>query len=171
MQRKLNSGCTIGGNCENINCILDLCQNMNDTEGCFNYLVHEDLDVIARYFTTRHLSTDEVLWEEGDPCLFVAFVVRGHMEIKKDTEFEGKQVVVGIYGRGAIVGVLCVLDGSPRAITADAMDDVDLLILSSEKFSLLLEEETDLGIKLLKGMLFAVSTRLKKSMSRLASIF
>jgi len=171
MERELNSGCTIGGDCENTNCILDLCQNMKDAEGCFNYLVNEDLDLIARYFTTRHLSTNEILWEEGDPCLYVAFVVRGHMEIKKDTEFEGKQVVVGIYGKGAIVGILCVLDASPRAITAVAMDDVDLLILTSERFSRLLEEETDLGIKLLKGMLFAVSTRLKKSMSRLASIF
>lgn len=171
MERTLNPDCTTGGNCENPNCILDLCRNLNDAEGCFNYLANEDVRVISRYFNTRHLSSGEVLWKEGDPCVYVAFVVRGHMEIKKDTEFEGKQVVVGIYGRGAVVGELCVLDESPRAITAVAMDEVDLLILSGEKFSLLLLEEHDLGIKLLKGMLFAVSTRLKKSMSRLASIF
>jgi len=171
MVRELNTECTVEAGCENPNCILDLCQILKDTEGCFDYLANEDLNVLARYFTTRHLSTGQVLWEEGDPCLYVAFVVQGHMEIKKDTEFEGKQVVVGIYGRGAIVGELCILDGSPRAITAVAMDEVDILILSNDKFSLLLKEESDLGIKLLKGMLFAVSTRLKKSMSRLASIF
>ena len=171
MERDGNSDCTTGDSCENAYCILDLCQTLKKTEGCFDYLANEDMNVLARYFKTRHLSAGQILWEEGDSCLYVAFVVQGHMEIKKDTEFEGKQVVVGIYGRGAIVGELCILDGSPRAISAVAMDNVDLLILSSDSFSLLLEEESDLGIKLLKGMLFAVSTRLKKSMSRLASIF
>ena len=165
------AGCIKDDNCENSDCIFNLCGIMQKLSGCFNYLATEDLSVISRYFTTRHMNPGRVLWEEGDPCTFVAFIVRGHLEIKKETEFPGKQVIVGIYGRGAVAGELCVLDDSPRAVTAVAMDDVDLLVLSVENFQALLGEDKELGVKLLKGMLFAVSIRLKKSLSRIAAIF
>ncbi|UCF31720.1 MAG: cyclic nucleotide-binding domain-containing protein [bacterium] len=163
--------CTGGETCENADCIQSLCTNMQEIAGCFSYLATDDLATIARYFATRHMEAGQILWEEGDPCSSVAFVVHGHLEIKKETEFPGKQVIVGIYGRGAVVGELCVLDDSPTAVSAVAMDDVDLLILSRQDFQRLLVEDTALGLKLLKGMLFAVSTRLKKSLGRLAAIF
>ena len=166
------SGCSPDPICKDEQCVEKLCRAMKAEHGrCFSYLSLGDVEHLSDYFGTCHLLKDGYLCREGEICTFVAFIVNGRLEIKKNTEFEGKQVVVGIYTRGAMVGELCILDNSPRAVTAVAMEDTDLLILSGENFSKLTAENPELGVKLLQGMLFAVSTRLKRSLARLASIF
>ena len=167
-----NAGCSPDTICRDKECVQKLCRAMKAERGrCFGYLSPDDVELLSRYFATCHLPKGGHLCQEGERCTFVAFIVNGRLEIKKNTEFEGKQVVVGIYTRGAMVGELCILDNSPRAVTAIAMEDTDLLLLSGENFSKLTAENPELGVKLLKGMLFAVSTRLKRSLARLASIF
>ncbi len=149
----------------------ELCIRMKKDLSLFHFLSENDLEKIAGYFKCRQVPAGETLWREGDACGNVAFIVSGRVEVKKQTEFKGKEVVIGVYSKGTMVGELCVLDGSPRAVTAVAMDDVGLLILSSEDFENIINKYPGLGVKLLKDMLFAVSTRLKKSFDRLAAIF
>ncbi|MFA5515541.1 MAG: cyclic nucleotide-binding domain-containing protein [Desulfuromonadales bacterium] len=149
----------------------ELCHRLKHELISFRYLVEEDIGVLAPFITCRQVQKGEVLWREGDPCDYVAFIAQGRIDIEKETEFEGKQVIVGVYGKGAIVGELCMLDQTPRSVTAVALEDSALLILSKENLERLIEENPALGVKLLKGMLLAVSTRLRKSFDRLTSIF
>lgn len=149
----------------------ELCIRMKKELRLFHFLDEDDLVKIARYFKCRQVPAGETLWREGDACGNVSFIVSGRVEVKKQTEFKGKEVVIGVYSKGAIAGELCILDGSPRAVTAVALDDVSLLLLSREDFENMINKYPRLGIKLLKDMLFAVSTRLKKSFDRLAAIF
>ncbi|PLX92036.1 MAG: hypothetical protein C0619_06720 [Desulfuromonas sp.] len=149
----------------------DQCSQLKESYRFFRYLNKEETAVVTEYLHCRFLSAGQVLWNEGDPSEKAAFVVDGRVEIKKETEFSGKHVIVGIYGQGSIVGELCLLSGEPRAVTATALTDTSLLMLSREQFDRLLEEHPDLGAKLLKGMFLALSTRLRKSFERLASIF
>lgn len=149
----------------------ELCIRMKKELRLFHFLEEDDLVKIARYFECRQVPAGQTLWREGDACGNVAFIVSGRVEVKKQTEFKGKEVVIGVYSKGAIVGELCVLDGSPRSVTAVALDDASLLLLSREDFENMLNKYPRLGVKLLKDMLFAVSTRLKKSFDRLAAIF
>lgn len=137
----------------------------------FSFLCEENLGELTEFIQYKTVKSGEVLWEEGDPCDYVAIISSGRVEIKKKTEFKGKYVVVGIYNRGAVVGALCILNSSPRAVTAVALDDVSLLIITPENFEKLIAERPELGIKLLKGMLLSVSTRLRKSYERLAKFF
>ena len=137
----------------------------------FHFLEEKDLDILPEYFTCGQIKAGEVLWKEGDVGDFEAFIVEGKIEVKKETEFAGKQVVVGVYSPGAIVGEFCLVEKGPRAVTAVAMEDSSLLFLTCENFEALLQDHPVLGGKILKGMLFAVSTRLRKSFERLASIF
>ena len=148
-----------------------LCGRMKRELHFFSFLADEDLDEIAGYFECRQVPSGENLWSEGDNCSFVAFVIAGRLEAKKQTEFEGKEMVLGVYSRGAIVGELCILDGSPRAETLRALERVDLVLLTKMSFERLLTERPVLGSKLLKGMMLTVSVRLRKSYERLASIF
>ncbi len=144
---------------------------MINEHSVFSFLCEENLTELTRYFQYKTVKSGEVLWEEGDPCGYVAIISSGRVEIKKKTEFEGKHVVVGIYNRGAVVGALCILNSSPRAVTAVALDDVSLLIITSENFEKLIAEKPELGIRILKGMLLSVSIRLRKSFERLAKFF
>lgn len=148
-----------------------LCGRMKRELQFFSFLAEEDLDEIAGYFECRQVPAGQTLWQEGEPCSFVAFVIAGRLEAKKETEFEGKEVIIAVYSRGAIVGELCILDGSPRSETVVAMERVDLVLLTHHSFERLLAEHPRLGVDLLKGMLMSVSVRLRKSYERLASIF
>lgn len=149
----------------------ELCSQIKSDLTSFRFLAAEDVPVIAPYLQCRQIQNGEVLWQEGDLCDFLAFIIDGKLEIKKETEFAGKTVIVGVYGRGNVAGEICLLDQTPRGITAVAMEDCNLLLLSRENFDRLVREHPLLGIKLLKGMLLAVSTRLRKSFDRLAAIF
>jgi CRP-like cAMP-binding protein len=137
----------------------------------FRFLSDQDVPILAPFFDCRQVQGGETLWHEGDPCDFVAFIVEGKIDLKKETEFAGKQVIVGVYGKGNVVGEMCLLDRTPRAVTAVALEDCSLLLLTRENFDRILQAHPLLGIRLLKGMLLAVSIRLRKSFERLASIF
>lgn len=149
----------------------DQCAQLKGDYRFFRYLNKEETAVVTEYLQCQFISAGEVLWNEGDHSDMAAFVVDGRVEIKKQTEFVGKHVIVGIYGPGSIVGELCLVGGDPRAVTATALVDTSLLMLSHDRFEQLLEEQPDLGAKLLKGMFLALSTRLRKSFERLASVF
>jgi CRP-like cAMP-binding protein len=137
----------------------------------FHFLDENALAAVADYFSCRQFRAGETLWKEGDEGDFEAFIVEGRVEVKKETEFPGKQVVVGVYSAGTIVGELCVVDQRPRAVTAVALEDTAILTLSCSQLEKLLERNPEVGIRLLKGILLAVSTRLRKSFERLAAIF
>ena len=140
-------------------------------KSAFSFLCRENVEELAGFFQHKALKSGETLWEEGDDCDYVAIINSGRVEVKKNTEFKGKYVIVGIYNQGAVVGALCILDGSPRAVTAVALEDVSLMVITQEDFDRLIEQKPELGIKLLKGMLLSVSIRLRKSFERLAKFF
>ena len=153
------------------NILNELCGCMKDELSAFCYLGSDDSKILSNYFECRNVKAGTTLWKEGDSCDYVAFITSGRLEVKKDTEFEGKPVIVGIYGKGAFVGELCILDGSPRALTAVAQEDVSLVVITQKSFNELVNKYPELGVQLLKGMLLSVSKRLRKSFGRLAAIF
>ena len=149
----------------------NLCACMGEKDSIFKFISRENLGVLCEFFQCMAVPTGKLLWDEDDECDYMAFIVSGRVQVKKETDFKGKHVIVGIYGKGAAVGAVCILDGSRRAVTAEALDDVTLAIISREKFEKLIEEYPELGIKLMKGMLLSLSVRLRKSFERLATFF
>ncbi len=149
----------------------DLFSCIKQAQSLFQFFEERELNDIPRYFEMRRVSAGETIWHEGDSCDYMTFIVSGHLEVKKDTEFRDRQITLGIYGAGSIAGELCMLDQQPRVVTATAIEDVTIIVLSRPDFEQLLEDHPVLGIKLLKGMLLSTSTRLRKSFDRLVSIF
>ena len=149
----------------------DVCSRIKMDLQMFYFLRETDPKELEPYLECCLVDAGEVLWEEHGECDYMAFVVSGCLKIKKETEFEGKDVIVGLYGPGSIAGELCILDGSARVVGATAHENTELLILTRENFERLNQEHPELMIKLLKGMLMTVSLRLRKSFDRLAAIF
>ena len=149
----------------------DLCRKIKSDFRFFKYLDEAEKAVAGQYLECCEIAAGTVLWDEGDASNSAAFVVEGKIEVKKETEFKGKHVIVGIYGEGSVVGELCLFADCKRAVTATALTDAWLLKLSEERLEALMEEHPRVGGKLLKGMFLAVATRLRKSFERLAAIF
>ena len=76
-------------------------------------------------------------------------------------------VIMGKYSKGA----LCILDDSLRKVTAVALEDVSLAIITQESLDKLIAANPGLGANLLKGMLLTVSDRLRKSFDRIVTFF
>jgi CRP-like cAMP-binding protein len=149
----------------------ELCRKIKSDFRFFKYLEQHEQVVVGHYMDCCELTAGTVLWHEGDDSSEAAFVVEGKIEVKKETEFKDKHVIVGIYGEGSVVGELCLFSDEKRAVTATALTDVILLKISAERFEQLMEMHPAIGGKLLKGMFLAVARRLRKSFERLAAIF
>ncbi|MBN2646100.1 MAG: cyclic nucleotide-binding domain-containing protein [Desulfuromonadaceae bacterium] len=149
----------------------DLCLQMKKDFRFFHFLNEQDVSGLGRFFNCRCLDAGENLWREGDNTNFVAFIVKGRIETKKETEFRGKQVVVGVYSQESLIGIISILTSEPRPVTATALEPTQVLLLEKKQFDLLNKEYPELGNRLLKGMLYCLSVRLKQSYERLAAIF
>jgi CRP-like cAMP-binding protein len=148
-----------------------LCCHKLDELSAFRDFDETELRIICDYVQCLEVVAGEGLWKERDECGYVAFIVSGKVKVTKETDLKGNAVVMGIYGRGSFVGVICVLDGSPRVATVEVIEDASLLIMTKEKFDRLLSEHPEVAAKLMRGMLISLSRRLKNSFNRLVSIF
>jgi len=131
----------------------------------------EELKHLLPYLKGRQVAAGETLWQESQAGNYLALILSGHLEAKKDTEFPGKQVVVAVFGPGAVVGELSFLDQSPRAVSVVALEDVSLAVIGRDEFRQLFEDHPAAGMKLYRTILLALASRLKKSYERLAAIF
>lgn len=151
--------------------MIDMLKNFSmSTQGeknVFNFLSDEDLKNLSAFFESKNIRAGETLWKEEDPFDYIAFIVSGRVEIKKEAEFGGMNVIIGIYSKGA----LCILDDSLKKVTAVALEDVSLAIITQENLDKLIATNPGLGAKLLKGMLLTVSDRLRQSFDRLMVFF
>jgi CRP/FNR family cyclic AMP-dependent transcriptional regulator len=147
------------------------CLVMKNELSLFPFLEEKDLAEVPCFFHRRQVKAGELLYSEGDPCDYLAYIIEGSLEIKKQTEFADKKFILGIYGEGSLVGELCILDQVPRVVTAVAKEDTTLVVLTKENFEKMLSDCPELGVKFLRGLLLAVSIRLRKNFDRMASIF
>lgn len=150
---------------------LQLAELLKKNVSLFKILPESDVATLLTSFEGIRLHAGQELWHEGDPSDLFAYVLSGSLQIKKDTEFKGKQVVVGVMSRGALVGELSFLGETPRPLTVEALEDSLLAVFSRQDYVLLEESRPDLALALVKNMLLAVSRRLQKSYERLAAIF
>jgi CRP-like cAMP-binding protein len=149
----------------------DLGTCMIGEHSAFRFLCGENMDHISGFFQRSSVKKGVVLWKEGDPSEYVAVICSGEVEILKQTEFEGKHAVVGVYKTGAVIGALGILDGHNRAVTARAREDMTLITITKDNFETIIEKHPELATKLLKGMLLSVSMRLRKSFERMSTFF
>jgi len=148
-----------------------LAARMKEEFRFFRTLSESDLFDFIHFSEEREISAGETLWCEGDHDNYAAFILSGRLNIKKKTEFEGKHVIVGVYGKGSVVGELCLLTNNVRSVTAEIMESATLLILSSKNFEKLVEKNPRLGLSLLRHIFLTTSRRLRRSYERIGSIF
>jgi len=131
----------------------------------------EDIEKIAPFFELRDYPAGSIIFKEGDPGNFIAFVISGKLEVKKQTEFKGNQLIIALLTKGAMVGELSMFDKRQRSATVEAVEDTSLIIFRSESMDSLMQQHPYTGIKILKGLIKILSLRLRKATDRLTNIF
>ncbi len=137
----------------------------------FHQLTAKQEVLLAEYLSFSTVAAGELLWQEEDDSDYLAFILSGRIQMKKNTEFGSSAVVVGIFSTGSVLGEVAFSCKGLRALTASALEPCELAILTRSRFDALLEEHADLGAKVLESVLRASCRRLEKAYQRLAAIF
>ena len=93
------------------------------------------------------------------------------MGIKKKTEFKDKYMIVGTFSEGTVVGELCLFTDNLRSVTAEIIEPVYLVLLTSKNFERLLVKNPLLGLNFMKYIFIIITKRLNKTYDRIASMF
>ncbi len=131
----------------------------------------DQLSLFCKYMKLGRVSAGEFLWKEGESADAMAMIISGRVQVMKETAFAGKQMMVGIYGKGSIVGELSVIDSRPLHVSAKALEKVDLLYLTRQDFEKLTDQYPEIGVKILSSILGLVSIRQRNTLDRLTNFF
>ncbi len=123
------------------------------------------------YFRYERLLAGETLWREGDMRSRLTMVLEGQVSLAKQTGFGERQVVLGLYGSGAIFGEGGFLEEGPSAESAMARSDSLLLTLDRDGYQHLAERHPEFAVPLLEQIMRRLTRRLQGANDRLARIF
>ncbi len=139
--------------------------------GVFRYMDAGDWEIFKLYLEQARYAAGKILYNEGDEGDFLAFIVSGHLEALKKTEFLGKPVILAKFYAGSVVGEMAFLDGSHRSVTIKVIEDAELLIFTRQAHERLLDDAPRVTAKLFNGIAHLLSLRLRRANDRLATLF
>jgi CRP/FNR family transcriptional regulator, cyclic AMP receptor protein len=140
-------------------------------EMIFYFLNDKEIEEIAPFFELNTYPENTVIFKEGALGDFIGFVISGKLEVKKQTEFKGNQIILALLGKGSAVGELSLFDKHYRSATVETVEPTTMLILKHDALDALLQQYPPAGIKILKGFVRILSMRLRKLSERLTTIF
>lgn len=127
----------------------------------FEHLTSEDLEALSGLLQQRRYNKGEVIFHQGDVGTALFIVRKGEVAIRLSSS-EGKEVILGLLGRGESFGELALLDGEPRSTDAVAREETHLLSLHQEDFRRFLSERPQVAMGLL-----AVLSRMVRRVTQL----
>jgi CRP-like cAMP-binding protein len=153
------------------NNLQELLYKLKDEMGVCQLLDDKEIKTVAPCFDLVEYPAGSIIFSEGDIGNFMGFIISGKLEVKKQTEFKGKQIILALLGKGSFVGELSTFDKYTRSATVIALEDSKIIILRRETLETLLQDYPQTAIKMLQGIIQILSIRLRKSTERLAAIF
>ena len=133
----------------------------------FESLNQDELQVVVGYLKIIELKSGEILFHEWDKADFVCFIEQGRLNIMRKKNADN-YLVLNTLGRGRSIGELTIIENFPRSTTVKAKEDARLVLLYREKFELIIKNDCDIGIMILKGLAGLLGQNLRKTSSRLA---
>lgn len=134
------------------------------------FLSANDFVQLDGYLQMRGYATEETVFREGESSEFFAFLAAGRIKLTKQVALGQKPVLMGLLNPGALLGEMALVDGATRAVTATAMNDVQLVVFDRAHYQRLLAEQPELAGRVLQLLLNSVGHRLRMSYQRLAQM-
>lgn len=120
--------------------------------------------------TRETLAAGQVLFDYGEPGQVVYFIEKGRLAVHKFTGFQNKMQVIALLDKGSIAGESAILEKHSHKTKVTAIEESELLCLSSDAFRKVVENQPDLALRFLSYLLTITSLRLEKTSARLAQI-
>jgi len=126
----------------------------------------DTLSDLSASMETRHIVAGEKLFSLGEASNEIFFIVRG--EVRIDILMpDGRQHHMATHHQGDFVGEMGFLDGRARADFAVAVTDVEVMVLTREKFDLLADNHRRLGSLFMLEIARVLASRLRQTSNEL----
>ncbi len=129
----------------------------------FDFLEAEALDHLYSLTESEKYSKGEYIFMECDPPKKLYIVTSGEVKLLKQTE-SGREMIVELIYPGELFGDEAVFDGEPYPMTAQALENTELLSIKRGDFLSFLREYPDLALEFLAE--FAARLRLAQNTIR-----
>lgn len=136
----------------------------------FPFLELSEIPAICSYLELRNWPAGTTLMRDGDTGDSMGFLVRGKLVVKKETAFPGKFVLIAVLERGSMVGEISVVERGKRNATVTAAEECQLLMMTYNNMTKLLEEFPGIGNRLLKRIIHVLGYRLRMASERLSKL-
>ncbi len=131
----------------------------------FEFLEAEELDRLYTLSSTEKVAKGEYVFLECDQPRNLYTVVKGEVKLLKQTE-DGRETIVEMAYPGEIFGEEAIFDGQPYPMTAQALDDVELLAISRTDFFTFLRDNPDLALEIITEL----GTRLREAQNTIRAL-
>lgn len=114
----------------------------------FEFLEAKELDRLYSLCSTERFSKGDYIFLECDPPRSLYVLVKGEVKLLKQTD-DGREMIVEMVYPGEIFGEEAVFDGQPYPLTAQALEDVEVLSISRSDFFTFLRDNPDLALEII----------------------
>lgn len=146
----------------------ELADMLDDTKWAAHFN-RDEIEMIASHMNVVLYNAGDVIFQEGDDEHYMAFIIDGEVEIRKQSSDETEKIIVTL-SRRTHFGEMAFIDDQTRSATAVAKKGVTLLVLTRDNFDCLCDFQPTLGIKILKLIARLISDRLRMTTGRLVYV-
>ncbi len=130
----------------------------------FKNIDEKILNAIASVLKEEHFKEGQIIFTEDDASDEIYFIFSGEVEIIKIVNRkEGVTQALSSLGRGDFFGEMALFDKKNRSATVKANGNTVLLKLSRKDFYYFLENDAQIAVSLLGGMLLGTTKRLRET--------
>ncbi len=129
---------------------------------------NDEIDILARWTRVYSADTGCVVLNEGDKSSCLCIIIDGEMNIFKKLPDEYLKIAEVVSGES--VGEMGIIDGEPFSASAIASKDSIVLLISSEDFEDIVNQNIALGNKLLWKIAKILTARLRLTTKRVAEL-
>ena len=135
----------------------------------FADLSARELRGVAAIVHKREYKAGEPVFYQGDPGLGMYIIQEGEVSIRI-SEGEGEDKELAVLSDGDFFGELALLDESPRSATAICKTDCSLIGFFRTDLFEMIEQRTDLGLKIVLRLAEILAVRLRKTDKELSKL-
>lgn len=135
------------------------------------FLDQEELEILRGYVSWEQVSKGDHLWQQGETDGRVALIINGRAKIIKEMNIPGRPLVLGLFGPGSLVGDLSFSAECSSATSAQAFEDMTLVMLRRDSFDSLALEHPTLANHILDELLRRMAEQLRHAYERLTAVF
>src|ERR1700733_10174206 len=121
-------------------------------EQMFPKLELREIDRLRRFADVRRYSAGETLFVTGEIAPGMVVLIKGSVRVTRRDPL-GHHAPIAEQGAGEFVAEVGQLSGQPAFVDVHAIDDVEALLIPSEKLRTLVIEEPELGERIMRALI------------------